>query len=152
MKKLLYLITIAFALLSCQTGNPDEQMELQKGSDVIEKESVNNYYQDWEDFRSAVIAKDKESVLFFALKSDQSLKDILEMSYDYIFDDQMIENIENMTYDDLGIVENDEQKKVLIIYYPSGSEMNIEDSQSSTHLFFEERPEGLRIVNFIAAG
>lgn len=137
---------------SCQTETSNDHKENSETSESQESESANVYLQDWKAFKSAVISKDKDAVLFFALKSDQSLKDVLEMSFDYIFDDQMIENIQNLDYDDLSIHEQNNQWKVLITYYPSGSEEEIEDSASGTYLFFEERPEGLRIVNFLAAG
>jgi hypothetical protein len=156
MKRILLFGCLIAALSSCQNEQSDPTSEEPTEANTTvtpdEQEDVTGdiYAQDWELFKQAVISKDKDAVLFFATKNDQSLIDVLDLSYDYIFDDQMIENIENMNYEDLPASPENQNWKELSTYY--FGEVDGEIFESGTFLYFEERPEGLRIVNFLAAG
>lgn len=155
MKKILLIGSILFTMVACQSETTsDSSSDNSESEPSSKKEEQTNtgdiYAQDWQTFKEAVISKDKKSVLFFALKNDQSLRDVLEMSYDYIFDDVMIENIKKMKYQDLPTSSQDPDWKELSTYYYG--EEDGEVFESGTFLYFEERPEGLRIVNFLAAG
>ncbi len=153
MKKILILTSISLFLIGCTESSNENDAEKATTSapeEDVQEETGDIYAQDWESFKQAVISKDKDAVLFFAVKQDQSLRDILELSYDYIFDDQMIENIENMNYQDLPVSADHENWRELSTYYYG--EVDGEVYESGTFLYFEERPEGLRIVNFLAAG
>lgn len=156
MKKTLFISCLFLALASCQTDASTESSKesTESKSQTSPEETLEDtgdiYTQDWELFKQAVISKDKKAVLFFAEKQDQSLVDVLELSYDYIFDDQMIENIEHLNYQDIPVSGMDENWKELSTYY--FGEVEGEIYESGTFLYFEEKPEGLRIVNFLAAG
>lgn len=155
MKKILFIGSILFALSSCQSeptsesSNSGSEPDSEVKCDQDQGDSEDLYSEDWEAFKQAVITKNKDAVMTFALKNDQCLRDIFDMSYDYIFDDVMIENIEKMNYQDLPISsQNPNWKKLSTYYYSEGDE---DTSETGTFLFFEERPEGLRIVKFLAA-
>lgn len=156
MKKILISGVVFLVLASCQyenTANDTSESEgTEKSAHSEENTTVSDdiYAQDWETFKQAVISKDKDAVLFFAAKNQEGLKDILDMSYDYIFDDIMIENIEDMNYSDLPKSAQNPKWKELSTYYYGEEDGEIDES--GTFLYFEERPEGLRIVNFLAAG
>ncbi|WP_258542409.1 hypothetical protein [Parvicella tangerina] len=156
MKTILFFGLLTLAFISCEgdVKTPNETSE-SASDEVLSKDSLGDetgdiYAQDWEQFKQAVIYKDKDAVLFFVAKNDQSLRDILELSYDYIFDDQMIENIEEMNYQDLPVSNENSSWRELSTYY--FGEVDGEIYESGTFLYFEERPEGLRIVNYLAAG
>lgn len=156
MKKILISGVMFLILASCQNENTSNDTSGSAGTEkpAHSEESItvtgDVYAQDWETFKQAVISKDKDAVLFFAAKNQESLRDILDMSYDYIFDDIMIENIEDMNYSDLPkSAQNPEWRELSTYYY---GEEDGEIYESGTFLYFEERPEGLRIVNFLAAG
>lgn len=151
MKHFLHLLYISIFLASCQQDKPDENSVTSRTEKGYTSEETGDIYaQDWETFKNAVITRDKETVLFFAEKNQESLRDILDLSYDYIFDDVMIENIQNLNYSDLpNYISDTTWKELNIIYF---GEIDGEIYESGTFLYFEERPEGLRIVNFIAAG
>lgn len=156
MKKILFLGCLIFSLASCKNTDATEKISSEtkpKASTSSIEDATDTgdiYEQDWKMFKQAVINKDKDAVLFFAVKHDESLRDVLDLSYDYIFDDQMIENIENMNYSDLPMsLENDQWRELSTFYF---GEVDGELNESGTFLYFEERPEGLRIVNFLAAG
>ncbi|MCB9196486.1 MAG: hypothetical protein H6600_02900 [Flavobacteriales bacterium] len=155
MKKTLLILAISGTLVACQNqSNEDNSVEGNETSsetnDQLGSTEEDLYAGDWEEFKQAVISKDKDAVLFFASKQDQDLIDVLDLSYDYIFDDAMIEVITNMNYSDLPVSGLDNNWKELGISY--SSEEDGEIYESGTYLYFEERPEGLRIVNFLAAG
>lgn len=155
MKKIFLLGCLIFALSGCQSettsDSPESSTEAKEATPEGANEATGDIYkQDWDVFKQAVISKDKDAVLFFAVKHDQSLQDVLDLSYDYIFDDLMIENIENLNYEDLPASPANPDWKELSTYY--FGEVDGEIFESGTYLYFEERPEGLRIVNFLAAG
>lgn len=148
-----FLISLGFllSLISCENhsdlnGNESGIVSEESGPEQPE----NIYEKDWLNFKESVIAKDKDAVLFFVSKQDQALMDVLDLSYDYVFDDQMIEEIEYLNYSDLPVSAMNDQWKELNVSYETESDGEI--YESGTYLYFEERPEGLRIVNFLAAG
>ena len=59
-------------------------------------------------------------------------------------------NIENKHYYDLPKSTENENWRVLGTFY--NGDVDGEAQESGTFLYFEERPEGLRIINFLAAG
>lgn len=150
-KSFLILLGFLLSLISCENNSDQNGNE----SGIVSEESgpeqpENIYEKDWLNFKESVISKDKDAVLFFVSKQDQALMDVLDLSYDYVFDDQMIEEIEHLNYSDLPVSAMNDQWKELNVSYETESDGEI--YESGTYLYFEERPEGLRIVNFLAAG
>ncbi len=57
--------------------------------------------KEWQILKQAIINKNKPVVMTFVSNEDLLLKEAIDLSYDYIFDDEMIVFIKNKSYSNL---------------------------------------------------
>lgn len=115
--QLFYILLCSFLITSCVTQTEPENAEAPSELDstmTSNNESIDQYEKEWEVLKKAIINKDEAVVLTFVSNEDPILKEAIDISYDFIFDDEIIEKIKNLELKDLdqpGVCGTDEQMK-----------------------------------------
>jgi hypothetical protein len=138
---LIYSLSI-FIMWSCV------EKETQKDeSKTIDSSTEHNYSQDWDNFKEAILTRDKKTVITFVSNENKTLKYVVELTYDYIFDDVFIDVISNYNYENLKDDELNGKpcKSFMIVYYKNEKKV-----EKGSFFYFEETPIGLRMIEYIS--
>jgi hypothetical protein len=135
------MILALILLYSCE----DNKIENYENESKVTS-SVHNYSQDWENFKEAVLTRNKQTVITFVSNEDKTLKLVIEIKYDFIFDDVFIDKISKLNYSSLKDDEYNGKpcKSFMVVYYKN--DMKVE---KGNYFYFEESPIGLRMINFV---
>ena len=160
MKKTLFTLFLgifAFALVSCDSakkadGGDDTKTENatgENGKEVKEEPKTVNYSDDYEAIKTAILRGQEEELGKYAnLGENMSLKEFMSL-----FDDAMMESLENSSYASAIDVEDDGKKmKEVSVLAKYGGEEGEEEMESAVVMRFEEAAEGLRLVQYLVAG
>lgn len=160
-KYLLPYLFLTLIAVSCSEENPENNSSESTSSSEIAAETIDSsdiYENDWQILKKAIINKNESVVLTFVSNEDPVLKEAIDISYEYIFDDEVIEKIRNLSFEELekpGVCGTDDNGEVInfdnrFIY------LNKEVKNDSTNQFTESTLEielfksknGLKITNY----
>ena len=160
MKKTLYTLFLgifAFALMSCDSAKKadggeeikTENVAGENGKEVKEEPKTVNYSDDYEAIKTAILRGQEDELSKYAnLGENMSLKEFMSM-----FDDEMMESLENSSYDKAIDIEDEGKKmKEVSVMAEYGGEDGEEVMESAVVMRFEETAEGLRLVQYLMAG
>jgi hypothetical protein len=93
---------ILFSVVSCTEVQNKEDIEKTDTTqpELTQKEIELNYENSWKILKLAITDKNKDVVMTFVSNEDILLKEAIDISYEYIFDDEMIEFITDKSYQD----------------------------------------------------
>ena len=137
----LYSLTLFF-MFSCIDSKTEEAT-----LKTIETLKKHDYSQNWENFKEAVLTRDKQTVITFISNENKTLKFVAELTYDYIFDDVFIDVISNYSYQSLkdDTLNGKPCKSFMVVYYKNEKKV-----EKGNYFYFEETPIGLRMIEYIS--
>lgn len=160
-KHLFPFLFLTLIVISCNgettVGNPSEtDNNTETAIETID--SIDIYENDWKILKKAIVDKNEAVVLTFVSNEDPVLKEAIDISYEFIFDDEVIEKIKNLSFEELekpGICGTDENGEITnfdnrFIYLKkeikNDSAKQLTESALEIELF--KSKNGLKITNY----
>lgn len=155
-RKILYPTLATLLLLaSCETKDANTENTTPPATtetlEEVAPAEKYDYAADWKILQTAFSKKDKATVLSFVPENDGDTKAAIDLSFDYAFDDEFIAKIFATDYSQLKTSEISGKDLLEFGVFYSSIEDGVE-YESGIYIYLMETPEGLKLVNFLAAG
>ncbi len=114
---------------------------------TMDSSTEHDYSQDWDNFKEAILTRDKKTVITFVSNENKTLKYVIELTYDYIFDDVFVDVISNYNYQSLkeDTLNGKPCKSFMVVYYKNEKKV-----EKGNYFYFEKTPIGLRMIEYIS--
>lgn len=153
---LLLYFTLGFSVVSCNdsktaTAEPIPDADTTQTVAVVDSTQItaeSPYAADWENFKSALLAKDVQKVAAFFQSDNLDAEQVIQAFHE----DFVLPVLQKTTFTDLK-VENQDGVNYLLFYAEiTGMDEEGAEVGSSYSFYFEETEKGLQLVYYIAAG
>lgn len=102
-KRHFFIIFLVMFVTSCIDDQTESISDTNISTDKVNIDEEDLLEKEWQILKQAIINKNKPVVMTFVSNEDLLLKEAIDLSYDYIFDDEMITFIMNKSYSNLNI-------------------------------------------------
>lgn len=161
LKHILYTIISVITITSCGSNQMEHADSENSDSNIMTTENgeVEDIYEkDWEILKHAIVTKNEAVVLTFVSNEDAVLKEAIDISYEFIFDDEVIEKIKNLNFHELdqpgicGTQDNGEEihfdNRFISIHKEVENDSTGVLTESSLEIELLKTENGLKIINY----
>jgi hypothetical protein len=153
---LLLYFTVGFSVVSCNesktsTAEPTPNADTTQTVAIVDSTQItaeSPYAADWENFKSALLAKDVQKVAAFFQSDNLDAEQVIQAFHE----DFVLPVLQKTTFADLRKEEMDGQHYLLFYAEITGTDEEGAEVGSSYSFYFQETEKGLQLVYYIAAG
>ena len=158
LKYIFVAIVIINFISSCSSNEKTESTDNSNLPEKSENSEQDIYTTDWLILKQAILDKNEAVVLTFVSNEDPILKEAINISYDYIFDEEIIEQIRNLDLKDLeepgvcGTENTDDIIKFdncfINLHKTITNDSTKTFTESSLEIELQKTKNGLKIINY----